>query len=745
MLKSRSSKGSQVDREPLSRLMAQLHPREVCVIVHLDRALEDARALATVETVLSVGSISMRTTMCLAATHPEIDFVTVSTDADHLDRLVGRAQRYGIHNLTVRDHDLQRAPTAAGDLVMCGPLLERCVDDAAIARHLFASTGALLQLEVHLASPKDHGSPLAVERANGRGLARPGYTPASLRALFPGCGVVSLRSALHVDTLAELDRGAGAISRIAAHDLREELVYSRREARSLMALIDVRTAGTTVPDELARVQEDGSARATTSAPARLSQVLEALAPGSYLEIGVDDDERRHRIPADAVRTALRWQDDSLVPGRVMVGGAVDVTSDAPFDDAVDFVFIDGSRVFEYILRDVARAIPHCHQRSVIAVRYTMPDADWLVTRGRARRWCGDAWKVLPWLAEIAPEISVVTIETPDGGLSLLSGFLPSHAGLADAIPDAIDRYGTLPPESFPDHRSCRPVVANRWADIERALPLAFGPADRHEPLAPDRFGFPLAPPAASTGPIGFAVELIKRAVLGEFDRAAAPFADNRARARARKQSAGPLPLASRYTMLGAKKTDHLHTCVEAILAEGVPGDFVETGVWRGGACILMRGILKAHGDDARTVWVADSFAGLPPPDAERFPADSLSPLHTYDQLAVSLAEVQENFRRFGLLDQQVRFLPGWFSETLPDAPIGRLALMRLDGDMYESTWDAIVNLYPRLSTGGFVIVDDYGTVPGCREAILDYRSQHDITDPIQFVVGLPQCVYWRRS
>jgi len=180
-----------------------------------------------------------------------------------------------------------------------------------------------------------------------------------------------------------------------------------------------------------------------------------------------------------------------------------------------------------------------------------------------------------------------------------------------------------------------------------------------------------------------------------------------------------------HTMIGLKRLDNLQHCVEDTLAKQVPGDFIETGVWRGGASIFMRGILRAHGVSDRSVWVADSFQGLPPPNPDAYPADAGDPLHTYDYLAVSLEEVKSHFERYGLLDDQVRFLEGWFRDTLPVAPIERLAVLRLDGDMYESTMTALTNLYPGLSPGGFVIIDDYGgTWSGCTRAVHDFLSQH---------------------
>jgi O-methyltransferase len=197
------------------------------------------------------------------------------------------------------------------------------------------------------------------------------------------------------------------------------------------------------------------------------------------------------------------------------------------------------------------------------------------------------------------------------------------------------------------------------------------------------------------------------------------------------------------TMLGQARLDHLVRCCLEVIGDGVPGDFIETGVWRGGACILMKGVLAAAGDATRRVFVADSFRGLPPPDAERYPADAGDLHHEEDDLRVSRAEVEERFRRYGLLDDRVLFLEGWFKDTLPAAPIERLALARLDGDMYESTMDALRALYPRLSPGGWLVVDDYGAVEGCRRAVEDYRAEHRIVEPMERVDWT--CAAWRRA
>jgi len=183
------------------------------------------------------------------------------------------------------------------------------------------------------------------------------------------------------------------------------------------------------------------------------------------------------------------------------------------------------------------------------------------------------------------------------------------------------------------------------------------------------------------------------------------------------------------TMVGAKRIRNLRESVETILADDVPGDLIEAGCWRGGSSILMRGILRAYGVTDRIVYAADSFEGLPKPDPERFPADARDTGYQAEELKIPLEEVRNNFGRYLLYDDQVRLVEGWFNETLPKLSDRRWALVRLDGDLYESTMDGLVNLYPQLSPGGIVIIDDYGWV-NCREAVEAYRDEHSITEPI---------------
>jgi O-methyltransferase len=199
---------------------------------------------------------------------------------------------------------------------------------------------------------------------------------------------------------------------------------------------------------------------------------------------------------------------------------------------------------------------------------------------------------------------------------------------------------------------------------------------------------------------------------------------------------------SGLTMVGLERLDDLQACVESVVADGVKGDVIEAGAWRGGAAILARATLDSLGDDDRTVVVADSFQGLPAPDPGAFPEDDELDLSRVDFLAVPAEEVQGHFARFGL-DHGIEFVPGFFNETLPGLRGRRWSVVRLDGDTYEATWVGLESLYPGLSAGGYLIIDDYVLIKECRAAVEDFRRQHGITEPIEKADW--NGVRWRRE
>jgi O-methyltransferase len=198
------------------------------------------------------------------------------------------------------------------------------------------------------------------------------------------------------------------------------------------------------------------------------------------------------------------------------------------------------------------------------------------------------------------------------------------------------------------------------------------------------------------------------------------------------------------TMTGLRRLDSLQACVESVVADGVPGDLIEAGAWRGGSSILMRATLDALGADDRTVWVADSFQGFPVPEEDHVAEDRKleTELGGLGYLAPTLQQVQGYFERFGV-SQGVRFVPGFFEETMRPLRNHTWSVVRLDADTYKATLLTLDALYPSLSVGGYLISDDYSFLPACRRAIDEFRQAHDITEPIEQIDF--NAIRWRRE
>jgi O-methyltransferase len=199
-----------------------------------------------------------------------------------------------------------------------------------------------------------------------------------------------------------------------------------------------------------------------------------------------------------------------------------------------------------------------------------------------------------------------------------------------------------------------------------------------------------------------------------------------------------------HTMIGLDGLDNLERCAHRIFADGVPGDFLEAGVCHGGASIFLRALQVAYGEAERVTWLADSFAGVPPPTHE---VDREHQLDLTEErvpwMAAGIEAVRDNFETYDLLSDEVRFLPGLFADTLPRAPVERLAILRIDGDLYESTRDALDALYDRVSDGGYVIVDDYGCLEPCRIAVDEFVAERGLDVEINPVDWTRVC--WRKT
>jgi hypothetical protein len=242
---------------------------------------------------------------------------------------------------------------------------------------------------------------------------------------------------------------------------------------------------------------------------------------------------------------------------------------------------------------------------------------------------------------------------------------------------------------------------------------------------------------SSTNPVRFARAFLKYLLARLIVNRSTIIVKKWALDEAKRAAGRDFPLFG-YTMVGIRRLDNVQRCLEDVLEQGVPGDLIETGAWRGGVTIFMRALLRAHGVTDRKIWVADSFEGLPAPDGANDDWD----LSQNNYFKVSLEQVRANFSKFGLLDGQVEFLPGWFSATLPNAPIAKLAILRLDGDLYRSTMDALTHLYHKVSQGGYVIVDDYYSWTSCRRAVTEFLAARSLKPDIKAIDQ--DGIYWRK-
>jgi hypothetical protein len=202
--------------------------------------------------------------------------------------------------------------------------------------------------------------------------------------------------------------------------------------------------------------------------------------------------------------------------------------------------------------------------------------------------------------------------------------------------------------------------------------------------------------------------------------------------------------ASAETMMGLRRLEFFQSCLVDIIKNGLPGDLFEAGCWRGGAVIFMLGVLRALGDTSRRVWAADSFRGYPAPTGQSFDVDH----HLFrrsDYFSISRAEFEKNVRRYGLLGPRLHVLEGWFSESIPAAPIEKVSLIRIDVDGYEGVRDTLKLLYPKLSLSGYVLIDDIRQ-PGAKRAVDEFFAESGLSEEIlQVPQADPRAVYWRKT
>jgi hypothetical protein len=199
-----------------------------------------------------------------------------------------------------------------------------------------------------------------------------------------------------------------------------------------------------------------------------------------------------------------------------------------------------------------------------------------------------------------------------------------------------------------------------------------------------------------------------------------------------------------FTMVPRDALVDLACLVQAVLAYEIPGDFVECGVWRGGASLLMAELLRRAGVRDRKVWMFDSFEGLPPPqeidgeEALAYAQNTDSPWY-HDNCRASVEEVQRLADAMGLAPY-TEIVKGWFDQTLPACRrrIGPIAILRIDGNWYDSVRCCLENLYDQVVEDGFVIAHTYYTYDGCALAVNEFLGERRLAHRVEGIVGRSQ-------
>ena len=191
------------------------------------------------------------------------------------------------------------------------------------------------------------------------------------------------------------------------------------------------------------------------------------------------------------------------------------------------------------------------------------------------------------------------------------------------------------------------------------------------------------------------------------------------------------------TMIGLRRLNNFQQIIESVVRENVSGDVIECGVWRGGACIYASAVLESLQSEKK-IYVADSFCGFQKPKNH---IDKMATFIDEPYLKVSLEEVQQNFKKYNLLNNQVIFVSGYFEQTLPNLQ-AQFSVIRADADLFEPTAEILTYLYPKLSIGGYIIIDDYA-IDACRWAVEAYRQKCHITEQVYMIDQ--SGIYWRKE
>ncbi len=484
----------------------------------------------------------------------------------------------------------------------------------------------------------------------------------------------------------------------------------------------------------------------------LSLLHDTLSPKNYVEIGCREglSLSLSKCPAIGIDPDFEIRAELSSPTRLFSQTSDDFFARrnlrALLGGPVDLAFVDGMHRAEFVLRDIMNLERYSTPDSVIVIDDVLPEQiEWTTRERKTQAWTGDVYKVIPFLRKHRPDLDVRVFDIEMKGLAVITGFDPKNRTLQQDLARHEEHLAGDTLEA-PDISTIRAQLAPEPAD--RVKKLAVSLLDKRNNIASDN-------PEKGSENLLY-LDLLKRCLLNEIylddelrllylrdclsgdDQLDYSVLHNIRESRAdayeslkASRRIGQFPdrqidrSGFSHTMMGRLRLNSLHECLDDLIARDIPGDLMECGVWRGGGCILMAGWMRARGQTDRKLLIADSFDGLPSPSHEK-DENLVLTKDRYPQLAVSERTVRENFSAYDLLDEGTQiFLKGWFRDTLKEAPTRKIALLRLDGDLYESTMDALDALYDRVSPGGVVIIDDYGALDACRMAGGDFFAARE--------------------
>lgn len=206
--------------------------------------------------------------------------------------------------------------------------------------------------------------------------------------------------------------------------------------------------------------------------------------------------------------------------------------------------------------------------------------------------------------------------------------------------------------------------------------------------------------------------------------------------------------SEKLTYVSQLGTKNLMDCAKKSINNRIEGDFVEAGVLNGGCGILLAGVINELKSDKK-VYLADSFEGLPEPSKHDSDFDNYiwyPYANHFDEHILNckcdMETVEANFKKYNLLQVNVHFIKGWFNESLINSPIKQISVLRIDADWYDSTKCVLDTLGPKVSSGGYIIIDDYN-LEGCKKAVDEYLAKQPKSYSVEYADKESGIIYWR--